>query len=171
MKPVVQDAVAAHRCRAGVVASLAVAAGEPAPIGWTQGRHLLLLLSIVALLLGVVPLGLSGYAVYTDWGDEWLEEVHEFFANAMLILVGVHLALLGLSSVLQRRNLARAMIDCRVAGAGADLVPSQQRGLAVLLLAAVLGIGAWQWQQSRIGLWPNAGAVNGASKHHHHNGD
>lgn len=136
---------------------------NPRAIGWTQGRHLLLSLSIVALLLGTVPLASSGYAVYADWGGEWLEEVHEFFANTMLTLVGVHLAALVLSSLLQRRNLARAMFDGRAAGAGADLVPRQRRWLALLLLVAVLGFGAWQWQQSPAGLWPNAGAA--ASQH------
>ena len=86
---------------------------NPRAIGWTQGRHLLLSLSIVALLVGVVPLGSSGYAVYADWGGEWLEEVHEFFANTLLLLVGVHLSVLALSSLVQRRNLARPMFDGR----------------------------------------------------------
>jgi hypothetical protein len=140
----------------------------PRAIGWTQGRHLLLSASIVGLLLGVVPLASSGYAVYADWGGEWLEEVHEFFANGLLALVGVHLAVLALSSVWQRRNLARVMFDGRAAGAGADLVPRQRRGLAVLLLVLVLGFGAWQWQQFPAGLLPVAGA---GSKHHDHDDD
>lgn len=139
---------------------------NPRVIGWTQGRHLLLSLSIVALLAGIAPLALSGYAVYAEWGGEWLEEVHEFFANALLMLVGVHLSVLALSSLLQRRNFARAMFDGRVAGGGADLVPSQRRGLAVLLLAAVLGFGVWQWQQYPAGLLPVASA-----KHHQHDHD
>jgi hypothetical protein len=141
---------------------------NPRAIGWTQGRHLLLSLSIVALLVGVVPLALSGYAVYADWGGEWLEEVHEFFANTLLLLVGVHLAALALSSVLQRRNLARPMFDGRAPGAGADLVSTQRGWLAVLLLAAVLGFGAWQWQQAPHGLLPTAGA---GSKHQHPHAD
>jgi cytochrome b len=139
---------------------------NPRAIGWTQGRHLLLSASIVGLLLGVVPLAFSGYAVYADWGGEWLEEVHEFFANALLALAGLHLAMLALSSALQRRHLARVMYDGRVAGAGADLVPSQRRGLAVLLLAAVLGFGTWQWQQSPAGLLPTAGKAERPQDHH-----
>jgi cytochrome b len=96
---------------------------NPRAIGWTQGRHLLLSASIVGLLLGVVPLASSGYAVYADWGGEWLEEVHEFFANGLLALVAVHLAVLALSSVWKRRNLARVMFDGRAAGAGAASAP------------------------------------------------
>lgn len=144
---------------------------NPRAIGWTQGRHLLLSLSIVALLLGIVPLAASGYAVYADWGGEWLEEVHEVFANTLLALVGVHLSALALSSLIQRRNLARPMFDGRTPGAGADLVPRQRRGLALLLLAAVLGFGAWQWQQSPTGLWPKAAAAAPVSKHAHHGRD
>jgi len=138
----------------------------PRAIGWTQGRHLLLSLSIVALLVGVGPLSLSGYAVYAEWGGDWLEELHEFFANALLLLVGVHLSVLALSSLLQRRNFARPMFDGRAAGGGADLVPNQRRGLAVLLLAVVLGFGVWQWQQYPAGLLPVA-----AAKHHQHDHD
>lgn len=73
-----------------------------------------------------MPLALNGYASYAGWGGEWLKEVHEFFANAMLALVGVHLAVLALSSLLLRRNPARAMFDGRLPGAGADLVPAQR---------------------------------------------
>lgn len=131
---------------------------RPRSIGWTQGRHLLLSATIVALLVGVAPLALSGYATYADWGGEWLEEVHESFANAMLALVGVHLTVLALSSLMQRRNLARTMFDGRAPGAGADLVPSQRRGLAALLLAAVIGFGAWQWQATPNGLLPTVSA-------------
>lgn len=140
---------------------------NPRAIGWTQGRHLLLSATIVALLAGVVPLALSGYATYAEWGGEWLEEVHEFFANALLALVGVHLAVLALSSLVQRRNLARTMFDGRAPGAGADLVPTQRRGLAVLLLVAVIGFGAWQWQQTPNGLLPTAAAARHADDDGH----
>jgi cytochrome b len=143
----------------------------PRSIGWTQARHLLLSASIVGALLCTVPLALSGYAVYADWGGEWLEEVHEFFANTMLTLVGVHLAAIVLSSLVQRRNLARTMVDGRMPGAGADLVPAQRHWLALLLLAAAVGFAAWQWQQSPAGLRPAAGSGHATSQHHHDDDD
>ena len=144
---------------------------NPRAIGWTQGRHLLLSATIVALLVGVVPLAASGYATYAEWGGDWLEEVHEFFANALLALVGVHLAVLALSSLVQQRNLARPMFDGRVPGAGADLVRSQRRGLALLLLAAVIGFGAWQWQQTPNGLLPTADTAQHAHDGGHDDDD
>ena len=43
--------------------------------------------------------------------------------------------------------------------------------IVLLLLAAVLGFGAWQWQQSPTGLWPKAAAAAPVSKHAHHDRD
>jgi hypothetical protein len=65
-------------------------------VNWRQGQNLLMALAIVALLVLVVPLTLSGYATYNDWGDflggDWLEEVHEFFGEFFLAVVLGHLA-------------------------------------------------------------------------------
>ena len=61
-------------------------------------------LAVGLILVSIVPLTLSGYAVWDEWGGEWLEEVHEFFGNAMLMVVLVHVGLIALWSVLRRRT-------------------------------------------------------------------
>ncbi|MDI1338626.1 cytochrome b/b6 domain-containing protein [Polaromonas sp.] len=129
-----------------------------AGINWRQGQNLLMALAVVALLLMVVPLTLSGYATYNDWGNflggDWLEEVHEFFGEAFLFVVLAHLALIAGLSLLRRKNQALPMLTGRIAGQGPDLVPKNRVWLAALLLLAVLAFGAWEWQQSSHGLIP-----------------
>jgi cytochrome b len=124
-----------------------------------QGLALLLAGAVAALLLLVLPLALSGYATYADWGGEWLEELHELVANAFLTVVLAHLALLAASSLARQRNQALPMLTGCVAGAGPDLVRHNRPGLAALLLLAVLAFGAWQWQLWPHGLLPDAGAT------------
>ena len=115
---------------------------------WRQGQPLAMGVAIAGLLLLVAPLTLSGYATYNDWGGEWLEEVHEFFGNAFLMVVLAHIALVVGLSLLRRRNLAIPMITGRMPGAGPDLVRKNRAWLAALMLLAVIGFGAWQWQQA-----------------------
>lgn len=49
----------------------------PGNLNWRKGQNLLMALALVALLAAVVPVTLSGYAIYNDFGGEWLEELHE----------------------------------------------------------------------------------------------
>lgn len=134
-------------------------------INWSQGQNLLLAGALAAMLLLVVPLTLSGYVIYSDLGGEWLEDLHEFFANAFLALVLGHLALLAVLSLVRRRNQALPMLTGRVASTGPDLVRNDRRWLAALLLLAVLAFGAWQWQRSPNGLLPVAGSAFSGQSH------
>ena len=121
-----------------------------------QAQNLLMALAVVALLAMVVPLTLSGYATYNEWGDflggDWLEEVHEFFGEAFLFVVLAHLALILLLSLLRRKNQAAPMFTGRIEGTGPSLVDNNRVWLACLLLLAVLAYGAWEWRQSPNGL-------------------
>jgi cytochrome b len=125
-------------------------------VNWRQGQNLLMALAVFALLTMVVPLTLSGYGTYNDWGDflggDWLEEVHEFFGEAMLVVVLGHLALIAVLSVVRRHNQAAPMFTGRTAGTGPDLVQKNRVWLAILLLVAVLAYGSWEWRQSPEGL-------------------
>ena len=138
-----------------------------AGIQWRQGQNLLMALAIVALLVIVVPLTLSGYATYNEWGDflggDWLGEVHEFFGEAFLAVVLGHLAMIAGLSVLRRKNQAAPMLTGRVEGPGPDLVRNNHLWLAMVLLAAVLAFAAWEWQQAPNGLIPAQPWSTGAS--------
>ena len=100
------------------------------------------------LLALIAPLTLSGYGTYNEWAGEWLEDVHEFFGNALLAVVLAHVALIAALSLLRRKNQVTPMLTGRVEGAGPDLLKSNHYPVAALLLAAVLGFWAWQWQQA-----------------------
>lgn len=114
-----------------------------APAPWRRAQRLATAGTAIALLAATVPLVASGYGVWQDWGGELLAELHEALGEGMLMLVGTHVAVIALVSLIRRRNGVRPMLDGRVEGAGPDLVRSDRRWLAGLLLLAVLAFDAW----------------------------
>lgn len=122
--------------------------GRAPAVNWRQGQYLVMAMTVVALLAVVLPLTLSGYAVFHEWGGEWLEEIHEAMGEFMLWLVLGHLVFLLALSLLRRRNQATPMLTGRMEGKGPDLAKRNHAWLAVLLLAAVLTYWAWEWQQA-----------------------
>ena len=86
-------------------------------LAWAEPRHIghnpLGGWMIVALIVCVILTGASGWLFTSDafWGVEWVEEVHEFFANSLLALAGVHIAGVVFASFRHRENLAEAMLS------------------------------------------------------------
>jgi cytochrome b len=84
-----------------------------------QGRHpayaghsplgALMMLALMALVLA---LGVTGWLQGTDafWGDEWLKDLHEGLANALLWSAGAHAAAAIIIGRLERVSLVRAMV-------------------------------------------------------------
>jgi len=116
--------------------------------------------AIVALLGLTGLVTAAGWATYNDLGGEWLGELHEGAANAMLAVIGVHVAGVLIGSWMHRDNLIGAMFSGRKPGLPQDAVRSAWRSVAVLMLAAVLGFWALQWQSA-----PAPGAAMSASHH------
>lgn len=131
------------------------------PGSWRQGQNLLTALAIAALLLLTPLLLLSGYGVWQEWGadlawvdEDWLEELHEAIADAFLVAVLGHLALLLGLSLLRGTNQAQPMLTGQVDGAGPSPVKQRRRWLAALLLLAVLAYAAGAWVDAPHGLIP-----------------
>ncbi len=149
-----------------------------ADINDRQGQSLLMALAVAALLLIVLPLTLTGYATYNDWGDflggDWLEDLHEFFGETMLVVVLAHVALIAALSLLRRKNQAMPMVTGRVEGTGPHLAKRNHAWLAALLLMAVLAFWSWEWQQSPEGLVSasaSSGEVSDRRANHHRDDD
>lgn len=117
----------------------------------TVAQNLGLTLAIVGVLLTVALTTATGWITYEEFTGDWMEEVHEFAGNLALALVLGHIALVAGLSLLRRRNLAGPMLTGRTPGRGPDLVKRNGGWLAALMLAALLGFWAWQWQTAPAG--------------------
>ena len=81
---------------------------------------------VIILLLGITLVSLSGMALIAtegngplagsflaSWDADWMEEVHEFFANFKLLMVTAHVSGVILSSLIEGENLVKAMLTGR----------------------------------------------------------
>lgn len=126
--------------------------------------------AVLALLgTGLLAAG-SGWLAWQG-GDAW-EEVHEALANGLLLLVGMHVAAVLLTSRLARDRLVPAMLTGRKAvPAGTPPTRAMHRGVAAALLVALLGF--WAWSLGPTTPWQDAGAsakMGHASEGRHHRG-
>ncbi len=76
------------------------------------GHNPLGALMMLALMAIVLALGLTGWMQTTDayFGEEWLQELHEWLANGLLVAAGLHAAAAIVMGRIERVNLVRAMV-------------------------------------------------------------
>jgi cytochrome b len=81
---------------------------------------------VIVLLLGITLVSLSGMVIIAaeghgplagtfmaTWNADWMEEIHEFFANFTLLMVVVHISGVVFSSLVEGENLVKAMLTGR----------------------------------------------------------
>jgi cytochrome b len=98
--------------------------------------------AIVALLALTLLSGFSGWLNYQDIGGDWTAELHELAANAMLLVVLVHLAGVAVGSYKHGENLPRTMVTGLKSAHHTDRIPSA-RPIAAALMLAFAGAVAW----------------------------
>lgn len=117
-------------------------------------------LALIGLSLGV---GLSGWLTWDV--AERFEDLHEALAEGLLLLVALHVAAVLVTSWLTRDKLLGAMFSGRKALDGEAGIPRAYKGVAALILTALLGFWAW-------GLGPNTPFQGeGAGESHEVRGD
>ena len=96
-------------------------------------------------IVGILGLGLltvlTGWASFNDYGD-WIGELHEGIVNALLLIIGIHIAGVLISSLLHRENLVRSMVNGYKQGASVEAIRYPQWIVAALLVA---GLIAFLW--------------------------
>ena len=98
--------------------------------------------SIFVLLLAGGAVVATGIASYEAWGGDWLAEWHDGLSEAMLIVVGIHVAGVLAGSLLHHENLAAAMITGKKLGADDEAIAPAAGlwGCAVLLLVVIVAL-------------------------------
>lgn len=88
-----------------------VAGRQSAHVGHNPAGGAMILVLLGSLMITAV----SGYLGQTNafWGSEWLEDIHKAFGEGLLVLVGIHVAAVLLMSLIEKKNLIRAMITGR----------------------------------------------------------
>lgn len=84
---------------------------EPRMLGHNPAGAVMML----ALMVLLASVSLSGWMMGLDafWGEEWLEQTHEWLANAILILALVHAAAALIESARHRESLVLSMVTGR----------------------------------------------------------
>lgn len=116
-------------------------------------------LAIVGMLGMTMAIAGTGWATYDDLAGEWVAELHEAVGNGMLLFIGIHIAGVAVSSWLHKENLPRSMVTGRKEGSPEQGIRRAWHGLAILMLAAVLGFWYLQWRSA-----PNAGGPSATAR-------
>lgn len=105
-------------------------------------------IAIVLLIVTGTVIVASGWATYNEVGGEWLSELHELAGNAMLLIVGAHIAGVAIATYLHRENLARSMVTGTKIGIPSQGVRVARWTVAFVMALCVLVFWWLQWQSA-----------------------
>lgn len=91
-------------------------------------------LVMVALMLIILLIGLSGYLSVKEFLGDFMSGAHEAIASIALALVIVHIAAAIIMSLLQRENLVRAMVTGKKLGLPEQAIRFPQYLVGILLV-------------------------------------
>ncbi|MBU1419361.1 MAG: cytochrome b/b6 domain-containing protein, partial [Proteobacteria bacterium] len=96
--------------------------------------------AIFAMLVMLVGLPVSGIMILR--GGEAFEEVHEFFAYTMILVIAVHILGVVLHTIRHKENITVSMVHGRKAADPADAISSAQPIIAIIF---VFIVATWAW--------------------------
>jgi len=117
--------------------------------------------AIFGMLALIAGTAVTGWANAIEIGPEWIEDVHEVFANATLALIAVHVGAVIVSSLLHRENLPRAMVTGYKPGSGPAAAGT--RWFVAVALVAVIG-AFWTGAIPAPGLAPGKSIIQAATQ-------
>lgn len=93
---------------------------------------------MLLLMLLVLAVTLTGYWNVKELFGDAAEELHEGLANIMLALVGLHVVAAIVMSLIEKQNLARAMVTGRKLGDATNSILSQKFIIGICLLLSAI---------------------------------
>lgn len=94
--------------------------------------------SWATLIMLMLPLGLATTGLLMATGTEDIEDVHELFANAFLIVVLLHVVGVVLHGLRHKDAIALSMVDGRKSGVpSASMISNTHSGVAITFVLAV----------------------------------